>query len=66
MNHWDNDDTRDYIGDGVYVAYDGYNILIRRDSHMNAASEICLEPGVLDALVRFSKRMKDEDLHETA
>ena len=35
MNHWDNDDTRDYIGDGVYVAYDGYNILIRPQSFVH-------------------------------
>jgi len=48
-----NDDTWDF-GE-VYVAYDGYNVLLRGDSPTEAASEIRLSPALLETLVRFSK-----------
>jgi hypothetical protein len=39
-----------YLGDGVYVAYDGYRIVLRRvagsSQHALTATEIVLEPDV--------------------
>jgi len=55
---WENDQTRDYLGDGVYVAFDGYSFWLRINDHRNEASEICLEPQVLDHLDRFRKAME--------
>ena len=46
----------EYIGDGVYAAYDGWWVLLRIDDHRNEASQICLEPDVFEALVRFKRR----------
>ncbi len=49
---------REYLGDGVYVAYDGVNYMLTTGTHIEAEADniIELEPEVLDALMRFVKR----------
>lgn len=46
---------RDYIGDGVYVGFDGYNIVMTTGSHRpeEADNMIVLEPKVLAAFTRY-------------
>ena len=54
---------QDYIGDGVYVEYDGSGIMLKANDHLDPTDTIYLEPEVLAALIRFAKRMgmmKDE------
>ena len=46
---------QDYIGDGVYVEFDGYGIWLRANSP-DSSKEVYLEPEVLMALNRFFKR----------
>ena len=46
---------RDYIGDGVYVAHDRYQIYLSANHHENEV--IALEPMVLVALVNYAKRI---------
>jgi len=57
---WDDREKIDYLGDGVYAAYDGYSIRLRANDYRNADSEIYLEPQVIDALLRFKERMEAE------
>jgi hypothetical protein len=45
----------DYIGDGVYVEYDGYGIWLKANHHIMATDKIYLEPGVLEGLNRFAR-----------
>jgi len=47
---------KDYLGDGVYGLFDGYAIWLHANDHENPTDRICLEPGVLSALNRFSDR----------
>jgi len=49
---------REYLGDGVYVAYSGYGYTLTTGSHIydEADNIIELEPQVLDALMRFVER----------
>lgn len=50
---------REYIGDGVYVAHDGYSIwlsTVRTDPEIE--HYIALEPGVLTALNDYATRMR--------
>ena len=47
--------TEDYIGDGVYVKFDGFGIELRANSPTNDEM-IYLEPQVLAALNHFAKR----------
>jgi hypothetical protein len=46
---------KDYIGDGVYVEFDGFGIELRANSP-DSPHVIYLEPQVLEALNRFAKR----------
>jgi len=48
----------DYIGDGVYVLYDGFGIWLHANDHKNPTDKIYLEPSVLKSLNNFSQRMK--------
>ncbi len=44
-----------YIGDGVYVAFDGYHVWLLTGSHREeeATNKIALEPHVVAALVKY-------------
>jgi hypothetical protein len=46
---------KDYIGDGVYVEFDGFGIELRANSP-DSPLFIYLEPQVLEALNRFAER----------
>lgn len=46
----------DYIGDGVYVHFDGCGIELRANDHELPSDRIYLEPEVLAALLRFVER----------
>lgn len=48
---------KDYLGDGVYCGFDGYHIWIWA-SH-EPYHKIALEPPVLEALNRYSNRLKE-------
>ncbi len=45
----------DYIGDGVYVSYDGYQIWISVNDHRNPPV-VALEQSVFEALIRYGNR----------
>jgi hypothetical protein len=47
----------DYIGDGVYVIFDGYDIWLHANDPNNPTDRICLEPSVLQGLMRFAARV---------
>jgi hypothetical protein len=49
-----------YIGDGVYASYDGYYIWLRAPREQGD-HEIGLERPVLEALIRYAKRITGED-----
>ncbi len=44
----------EYLGDGVYVSFDGFQFWLANGHHENKV--IALEPGVLDALIRYAER----------
>jgi len=49
----------DYLGDGVYVVFDGSNFVLdlRAQPPVLPITKIALEPAVLDALNRFRNRI---------
>jgi len=51
----------DYLGDGVYVEFDGYSITLKTNGYYQPTNTIVLEPAVLEALNRYVQRAKDED-----
>ena len=48
--------NRVYLGDAVYAYYNGYSIELTLDNHTNPPL-ITLEPEVLIALIKFTKRV---------
>ena len=44
---------RRYLGDGVYVAHDGFGVWLTAENGLAATDAIYLEPEVFRALVRF-------------
>ena len=57
----------EYLGDGVYASFDGYQIWLAANDHRNVV--IALEPDVFAALVAYKERIdakyKDKDIKET-
>jgi hypothetical protein len=55
-------DRRDpsHLGDGVYVAHDGYQLWVRANDHYfdrpMLEGGVALEPGVITALIKYAKR----------
>lgn len=49
----------EYIGDGVYVKFDGYGFQLHANHHEHPTDKIYLEPEVLAALNRYAKRIED-------
>jgi hypothetical protein len=44
-----------YIGDGVYVSYDGFSITLTTENWTEVINTIVLEPEVVGGLERFIK-----------
>jgi len=42
-----------YLGDGVYVEYDGHAFWLTTEDGISVTNRICLEPEVYTALVRY-------------
>lgn len=46
-----------YLGDGVYVSFDGYQIWLAANHHENKV--IALEPAVMQQLIEYCKSLKE-------
>lgn len=44
-----------YVGDGVYVLFDGHGVCLKANDHLNPTDEIYLDRSVLEELVRIAK-----------
>ena len=53
--------TKEYLGDSVYADTNGYGIILTTENGFVPSNTIYLEPGVLDALRRYEKRMKESE-----
>lgn len=52
---------KDYIGESVYVQFDGYHIILTTENGLpgDPSNLIALEPNVLDALNAYAKRLRE-------
>lgn len=48
--------NHEYLGDGVYASYDGYQICLHVGAHTNEPV-VALEPEVFERLVAYSKKL---------
>jgi hypothetical protein len=49
---------KDYIGDGVYVEFDGYGLVLTTENGIEVTNTIVLEPDVFLALKQFVERLR--------
>ncbi len=47
-----------YLGDGAYVTFDGYGLMLTTENGVETTNEIYLEPNVYEALVGYVARLK--------
>lgn len=59
-----------YLGDGVYVMWDGYHVVIMANSHIQPTDVIYFDPYVLKSFMKYVERLerqlqeKDEQENE--
>jgi hypothetical protein len=49
---------REYLGDGLYAEFDGWQIRLFAHSGVNSTNVVFLEPDVLAAFLRYVERLK--------
>jgi hypothetical protein len=47
-----------YLGDGVYLEFDGYALVLTTEDGINVTNRIVLEPEVYAGLVRYVDALK--------
>lgn len=52
------DEKQVYLGDGVYVSFDGYQIWLAVNDHNNKV--VALDPNVLKNLSNYIENLKNE------
>lgn len=52
----------EHLGDGVYAIFDGYGIWLHTNDHENPTDRVFLEPQVMEALKRFEKDSRNEEV----
>lgn len=46
---------KEYLGDSVYLEYDGYMMILTTDNGTGASNTIFMEPEVVDAFIKLAK-----------
>jgi hypothetical protein len=51
--------SKEYLGDSVYVNYDGYYVVLTTEDGTNIHDTIFLEPKVLQNLLDYYKKLQN-------
>lgn len=54
-----------YIGDGAYVDYDGYHLVLTTENGISIQNTVCLEPMVWESLKRYVEALEAEQAQES-
>ena len=49
-----------YLGDAVYIDFDGFNLILTTEDGIQATNTIILEPTVYQTLVDYVERLNNE------
>lgn len=52
-------DIKEYLGDGAYINFDGYQIILTAENGIRATDTVALEPEVLERFLRYVERLKE-------
>ena len=53
--------NKTYLGDGLYVAFDGYHVVLTAENGISVLNTVYLDDQVLEAFERFLKSLKDKN-----
>jgi len=56
--------NKHYLGDGAYVDFDGYALILTTEDGIDETNRIVLEPEVYAALVAYVARLKADEQQE--
>lgn len=51
---------KQYLGDGVYVDFDGYQLVLTTENGISVTNQIFMEPIVVAALIEYFDKIKSE------
>jgi hypothetical protein len=54
-------DSDTYLGDGLYAAFDGWQIELYASNGRNKTNVVYLEPGVLAAFLRYVESLRKQN-----
>jgi len=46
-----------YLGDSVYAAFDGFNIVLTTETGLGSTNEIFLDPQVMAGLIKYRDKV---------
>ena len=52
--------NKSYLGDGVYVDFDGFALVLTTENGIETSNTIVLKPEVYVALTRYVARLKEK------
>jgi hypothetical protein len=52
-----------YLGDGAYVEFDGYALVLTTENGVAVTNRIVLEPEVYTALTQFVESLQEKESH---
>lgn len=52
--------SKRYIGDGVYIDFDGYGIVLTTENGIRETNRIVLEPEVYSELMRYVNDLREK------
>jgi len=52
---------KSYLGDGIYIYFDGYSLVLTTENGIEITNEIVLEPDVYESLLRYVDMLKYEN-----
>ena len=51
-------DVKEYLGDGAYINFDGYHVVLTAENGIYATDTVALEPEVLERFLNYIERLK--------
>ena len=52
---------KEYLGDGAYVEYDGWNIILSTSNGIEETNRVYLEPPCLERFLQFLEEIKNNE-----